>query len=279
MGTALLTALYVYPVKSMRGISCDEAVLTGTGLHRDRRWMVVGTDGRFVTQRNEPRLALVVTRLEPDAVVLSRDGHGSIALPFSPDGGTAVATQVWKDPIEAVDEGDAAANWLTTALGSRQPVRIVRMAPGFRRQLKDPDRFGPDTTTGFADAAPYLVANEGSLDALNRELHSRGHAPVPMDRFRPNIVVRGLGPFAEHRMAALEGDGWRLKLVDPCERCVVTTIDQTTAERDPAREPYLTLRRANRAPGSDPAPAFGQNAILTAGEGAAVRVGARMSVR
>lgn len=278
MGTALLTALYVYPVKSMRGIPSDEAVLTGAGLRHDRRWMVVRADGRFVTQRNEPRLALVKTRLEPGGVVLSLDGHGSIALPFASDGGAAVETQVWKDSIEAVDEGDTVADWLTAALGSRQPLRIVRMAPGFRRRLKRPERFGAETTTQFADAAPYLVANEGSLDALNGELQARGHAPVPMDRFRPNIVLRGPEPFSEHRMATLAGDGWRLKLVDPCERCVVTTIDQATAERDPAREPYLTLRRVNPVPGAEPAPAFAQNATLETGEGAAIRVGAEVSV-
>jgi uncharacterized protein YcbX len=278
MGTALLTALHVYPVKSMRGISLDEAVLTETGLRHDRRWMVIRAGGRFVTQRNEPRLALVRTRLEPDGVVLSFDGNGSITLPFVSRGGAAVDTRVWQDPIEAIDEGDAVADWLTAAMGNRQRLRIVRLAPGFRRSLKNPRRFGPGTTTQFADSAPYLVANEESLDALNRKLQTQGHEPVPMNRFRPNVVLRGLEPFSEHRMAGLSGDGWRLALVDPCERCVVTTIDQQTAERDPAREPYLTLRRINPVAGTETAPAFAQNAKLEAGAGATIRLGAEMSV-
>jgi hypothetical protein len=278
MGTARLTGLYVYPVKSMKGVRLDEAELTATGLRHDRRWMVVRADGRFVTQRQEPRLALVATRFEPEGVVLSLDGHGSIALPFESAGGAPVRTQVWKDPVKAIDEGEEAAAWLTAAVGGKHPLRIVRMAPGFRRTLARPERFGPATTTQFADAAPYLVANEGSLDALNGELRARGLEAVPMNRFRPNIVLSELEPFAEHRLAAVSGDGWRLGLVDRCERCVVTTIDQETAERDPGREPYLTLRRINPVPGNPPAPAFAQNAVLESGEGATLAMGAAIRV-
>jgi uncharacterized protein YcbX len=278
MVRAQLTGLYVYPVKSMKGISSDNAELTETGLLHDRRWMVVRGDGRFVTQRNESRLALVNTALGADGVVLSMRGHGSVAIPFESRGGAAVHTQVWQDPVEAMDEGDEVADWLTAALGSSETLRIVRLAPGFRRRLTRPERFGAGTTTQFADAAPYLVANESSLEALNRELVRQRHAPVPMNRFRPNIVLRGLEPFAEHGMAALSGDGWRLALVDHCERCLVTTIDQDTAERNKAREPYLTLRRITPVPGAKPAPGFAQNAKLDMGQAATIRVGAEVSV-
>ena len=273
MVSGQVTGLFVYPVKSMKGIPLESAVLTQAGLLHDRRWMVVNADGRFVTQRNQPRLALVQTRIGSDGVELSLDGHGSVSIPFEFTGGKPVQTKVWQDPVEAVDEGDAVADWLTDALGAGDSLRMVRMAPGFRRRLKQAERFGEDTTTQFADSAPFLVANEASLEALNRELESNGHAPVPMNRFRPNIVVGGPAPYSEHQAGALAGDGWRLAMVDHCERCVVTMIDQETAERDPAREPFQTLRRINPAPGPGGAPAFAQNATLDSGEGAIIATG------
>jgi hypothetical protein len=273
-----VTALYVYPVKSMKGIPLASTVLTSRGLRHDRTWMVVGPDGRFVTQRQRPRLSLVHTQLDDQGVVLSMEGHGSISIPFDAGEGGDVATHVWGDACETIDQGPRVSEWLTQAAGSEVPLRIVRMAPGFRRPQNRPERFGPGTTTHFADSAPFLVANEDSLAELNRNLQAQGHAPVPMDRFRPNVVVRGLEPFTEHRIPALTGNGWRLAMIDHCVRCAVTTIDQQTAVRDPAREPYLTLRRINPAPGDKPAPAFGQNAVLDRGAGVEIAVGCGVSV-
>jgi uncharacterized protein YcbX len=262
----------------MKGIAHDQAVLTPKGLQHDRIWMVVRPDGRFVTQRGLPRLALVNTRLDTDGVELSMEGHGSITLPFDGSGSAAVATKVWGDECRAVDEGPLVARWLTRAVESEHLLRIVRMAPGFTRPQSQPQRFGGDTTTHFADSAPFLVANQASLNQLNRELQQQGQAPVPMDRFRPNIVVDGLEPFAEHHVASLSGAGWRLAMADPCERCLVTTIDQQTAQRNPAREPYLTLRRINPTSGPRPAPAFAHHAVLDNGAGRHIHTSARIQV-
>jgi uncharacterized protein YcbX len=272
-----VTGLYVYPVKSMKGIALDEAVLTDKGLLHDRLWMVVRPDGRFVTQRGLPRLALVTTRLDDEGVVLSMEGHGSIAIPFQSSGGVSVRTKVWGDECEATDVGPLVSQWLTDALESPETLRIVHMAEGFKRPQGQPERYGADTTTHFADSAPFLVANEASLAALNSELAASGHEPVPMNRFRPNIVVRGLEPFAEHRARELAGGNWSLRLADHCERCLVTTIDQQTAQRNPDREPYLTLRRINPVPGPKPAPAFAQNAILGAGAGQRIALGSPLT--
>jgi uncharacterized protein YcbX len=278
MNQQTITGLYVYPVKSMKGIAQEQAVMTPKGLRLDRIWMVVRPDGRFVTQRDLPRLSLVNTQLDADAVVLSMEGHGSVALPFDRNDGTAVMTRVWRDECRAADEGPRVADWLTRALDSEQVLRIVRMAPGFTRPQSQPQRFGSDTTTHFADSAPYLVANQASLHELNRELQAQGHAAVPMDRFRPNIVVDGLEPFAEHRVAGLSGAGWRLAMADACERCLVTTIDQQTAQRDPAREPFMTLRRINPTAGSKPAPLFAHHAILDSGDGQRIQTGSSIRV-
>lgn len=278
MPNALVTALYVYPVKSMKGIALDRATLTSRGLLHDRIWMVVGPDGRFVTQRNQPRLGLVHTHLEERGVTLEMNGHGRITLPYEAVEGDRIETQVWGDVCETVDQGPEVSEWLTGALASPVTLRVVRMAPGFTRPQNQPERYGADTVTHFADSAPFLLASEDSLGELNRVLAAQGHAPVPMNRFRPNIAVSGLEPFAEHRVKDLTGSGWRLRPADPCERCLVTTIDQETALRDTSREPYLTLRRINPAPGPKPGPAFGQNTILEQGEGRTIAVGDLLSV-
>ena len=271
--SAVISALTVYPVKGMRGIELESARLTPTGLARDRTFMVVRRDGRFVTQRDCPKLALIGTALDEDGVTLSRDGFGTIRVPFGRDDGDRVLTKVWKDPCETVDQGAAVSRWLSEALESPDPLRLVAMAPGFRRPQGKADLLGAGEHTLFADAAPFLVASEESLDALNSELAVRGFDAVPMDRFRPNVVVRGLAAFAEHRGGHWRGPGWALRLCHPCERCIVTTIDQATALRHPKREPFNTLAEINPVPGSDSAPAFGHNAVLAEGADASLRVG------
>jgi uncharacterized protein YcbX len=235
--------------------------------------MVVRSDGRFVTQRDMPRLALVHTSLDDNGVTISLTAHGETTIPFISRGGELIQTKVWGTPCQAEDEGEEVSRWLTSALESGDSLRLVRMAPGFVRPQGKPEHLGEQTHTIFADAAPYLVANEASLDALNRELVSRGLTQVPMNRFRPNIVVRGLEPFAEHKLAGLNSASYELKFCHPCERCVVTTIDQDTAEKDPGWQPFNTLKEINPVPGKKPAPAFGQNAILQQGEQAVISVG------
>jgi hypothetical protein len=121
------------------------------------------------------------------------------------------------------------------------------------------------------------VANEASLQTLNEHLEAAGHQAVPMNRFRPNIVVKGLEAFAEHKLSRLQGDDFSLGLRHPCERCVVTTIDQNTAEKDPARQPFKTLREINPMPGKKPAPAFGHNAILLQGEQSTLKTGTHLT--
>jgi uncharacterized protein YcbX len=275
---AVVSALTVYPVKGMRGIELDCARLTPTGLDRDRAFMVVRRDGRFVTQRDCPRLALIVTALDGDGVTLSREGLGAIRVPFDREDGDRVRTRVWKDPCETVDQGAAVSRWLSAALESAEPLRLVAMAPGFRRPQGKADLLGAGAHTLFADAAPFLVAGAESLAALNRELAARGFDAVPMNRFRPNIVVRGLPAFAEHRAGRWRAEGWALRLCHPCERCIVTTIDQATALRHPEREPYRTLADINPVPGSDTAPAFGQNAVLVESTRGEISVGDRFQI-
>lgn len=273
MNTVRITGLFVYPIKSMGGIALNTAQLTSKGLRHDRRWMVVKENGRFVTQRDIPRMALVNTRLAEEGVELSLDGHGTITVPFEPVHGGNIETAVWRVKCQGMDQGDDVSDWLTRALESKERLRLVRMAPEFRRPQNKPDIMGEDTTVDFADAAPLLVANEASLDELNSVLEAKSLPAVPMNRFRPNIVVRGLEPFAEHELAGLSAGNIQIRLRAPCERCVVTTIDQQTAEKDPAGQPFKTLQNINPVPGKPQAPAFGQYATISRAESRTIAVG------
>jgi len=273
-----ITALTVYPVKSMRGIALERAALTPLGIEHDRRFMVVRADGTFVTQRDTPAMALVETAIEADGLLLSREGRGFVRVPFEARGGERVETRVWKDACTVEDQGAVISRWLSEALESTERLRLVAMAPGFKRPQGKPGLLGAATRTLFADAAPYLVTNEASLEALNARLQEKGEPPVPMNRFRPNIVVRGLPAFAEHSASLLQGDDCELQLRYPCERCVVTTIDQDTGVKNPAFEPYRSLAGLNPTPGGSSKPAFGQNATLTHAEPVTVGVGDRLSL-
>ena len=274
-----ITALTVYPVKSMRGIALERAALTPLGIEHDRRFMVVRADGTFVTQRDTPAMALVETAIEADGLLLSREGCGLVRVPFETRGGKRIETRVWKDTCITADQGDVISRWLTEALESAERLCLVAMAPAFERPQGKPGLLGAATRTLFADAAPYLVASEASLDALNRKLREKGEAAVPMNRFRPNIVVRGLPAFAEHSTSLLRGDHCELQLRYPCERCIVITIDQHTAVKNCAFEPYRSLAEINPMPGREGKPAFGQNATLARGDGTLIRVGDILTAR
>ena len=277
MTTLKITGLFIYPVKSMRGIALQQAQLTDKGLAHDRGWMVVRSNGRFVTQREIPQMALVHTALDQSGLVLSMKGHGSIKAPLGSFDGDRIKVRVWDDACEAVDQGEGPSRWLTKALGSEASLRLVRMNPGFRRSQRKPDILGEDTSTEFADAAPFLLANEASLERLNTVLKSNALKSVPMDRFRPNIVIQGLEPFAEHQLAELSGNNYQFKLCAPCQRCIITTINQDTAEKDFQGQPFKTLQTINPMPGNKKAPAFAQYAILSNGDRQYIRVGDQLS--
>ncbi|APR39382.1 MOSC domain-containing protein [Paraburkholderia sp. SOS3] len=279
-----ISALYVYPIKSCAGIALQAADVVSHGLRWDRHWMVVEGDGRFVSQREYPRMATIRTALAADRLELSAPTlHDTFALPFdAPAHARTVRVTVWKDSFRALDEGDAAAQWFSRALAA--PVRLVRFDP-------DPVRHASRKWTGeieapvqFADGFPLLVTNESSLDEINRRLAGKGASAVPMNRFRPNIVLAGdLDAFDEDYVDTVRldahGEHQRvpvvLRLVKPCARCPITTVDQTRGAPDPAwpHEPLDTLAGWRADPRVDGGLTFGQNAIVIAGQGGQLRVG------
>lgn len=251
--------LAVYPVKSCAGVSLDEARVAATGFEWDRRWMVVGTDGRFLSQREHPQLALVRVKIESDRLVLRAPHLDELNIPLAAESGPSTRVTVWRDECDAVDEGAAASAWISGHLGL--PARLVRLARDDARPLGT-TAAQPGDRVSFADAYPFLLLSEASLDQLNRRLN----LPLPMDRFRPNIVVSGCEPHAEDTWRCIRIGKVDFRVAKPCARCVVTTTNQQTGERGP--EPLRTLATYRL---SDGEVHFGQNLVHN-GAGA-VRVG------
>jgi uncharacterized protein len=267
---ARIAALHYYPVKSARGIDLERALLTRAGFEDDRRWMLITPAGRFITQREVPRLALIAPRLLPDALVLEAPPLPPISIPLSRRGPRRAVT-VWRDHCEAFDEGDEVAGWLQRFLD--RDCRLVRFDPAHRRLSERVWTGAYEAETRFADGFPILALNAASL----MELNGRLAAPLPMNRFRPNIVLEGLAPYDEDRIDELSGDGVRLKLVKPCTRCRITVTNQDTGEVE-GEEPLSTLR-SYRYDADLRGVCFGQNAIVVEGVGATLVAGQALQVR
>jgi uncharacterized protein YcbX len=270
-----IAGLFVYPVKGCAGVALEEATLTSRGLVGDRRWMIVGAGGRFQSQRELPKLARVRAGLG-DGMLRLRLGEEAALEVADADRGEPLAVEVWRDRVEALAPDPAADRALSAWLG--RAVRLVRFPDGARRPC-DPTYAPPGSHTAFADGFPLLVTSEGSLDELNGALAAVGAAPVPMERFRPNLVLEGVPARAEDGNGAvlLEG-GVRLTLVKRCDRCVVTTIDQRSGEKT-GKEPLATLARIRRNVPTGGA-WFGQNAVplLPGDEPVRLRMGDRCTL-
>jgi hypothetical protein len=266
-----LSALYVYPVKSCRGTELGEALLTETGLAHDREWMIATPEGRFLTQRELPRLALIAPRLATDALWLEAPGHVPLQVPLEFEG-PQVEVVVWGDRCLARDQGEAAARWLGAFLGRK--ARLVRFDPA-RHRYSDPEwTGGMAAVTRFSDGYALMAIARASLDDLNARLP----APLPVERFRPNVVLDGLPPYGEDDLRDLWiGDDVHWRVVKPCKRCVVTTTNQQTGEVE-GDEPLRTLRAYRWDPQLH-AVTFGQNVIVIAGAGATLTRGDAVHTR
>jgi hypothetical protein len=260
-----LAALHVYPVKSCRGLAPAAARLLEAGLEHDREWMIVTPDGRFLTQREEPRLATVEVALEDGALALSAPGAGRVAVPLGPADGAPVEVGVWNDRCRALDQGEEVAAWLGGAFA--RPLRLVRLHPSHRRASSRDWTGDVEAFTRFSDGYALLAISTASLDELNARLPR----PLPRDRFRANLWLEGLPPYGEDALHDLTAGAVRLRRVKPCTRCVITTTDQSTGARD-GEEPIRTLK-GYRWDAALRGVAFGQNLIVVGGHGEWLRVG------
>ena len=261
---ARVSALFVHPIKSCGGIAVNDALLVETGLEFDRAWMVVDEQGEMLTQRERPRLALVVPTLRTQDMVLR--APGMLALHIRLDTVEApTRVRVWDDVVKAYDMGALAAQWFSDFLG--RPVRLVRFNPEQQRLSQARWTGAVQAENAFADGFPLLVAGQASLDDLNQRLAARGQAAVGMNRFRPNLVLGGLQPWDEDHIDEIEidADGGlvRLKLVKPCVRCTIPNVDPATGET--GHEPGDTLAGFRADPRMEGGLTFGMNAIVLSG--------------
>ncbi|HVT32272.1 MAG TPA: MOSC N-terminal beta barrel domain-containing protein [Rhodanobacteraceae bacterium] len=248
--TSTLSAIHVFPIKSCAPLVLDSAELGPRGLRHDRRWIVTDAEGRFLTGRQQPRLTLLRAVPDGDALDVSAPGMSTLRLE-TPKTRDRLPVTVWSSNVAALPADAASDAWISRFLG--MPARFACMDAACVRPV-DPNYAREGDEVSFADAFPLMLISQAALDALNARLA----APVPMLRFRPNLVIANTAPHAE--------DGWKririgtveLDIVKPCARCVFTTVDFEKGAFDPSGEPLRTLIGYRR---SERGVLFGQNAI------------------
>ena len=249
MNAVELSELHLYPIKSCGGISATSAALDRFGLVGDRRWMLVDEQSVALTQRESAAMALIHTQIESGGLRISRAGESLVVATPERLSAAELKVTVWGDKVQALDGGEEAAQWLSKQLGLE--CRIVFMPDDSQRPV-DKSFAQAGETVSFADAYPLLLISQASLDDLNGRLEN----PVPMDRFRPNIVVSGCAPFEEDTWKRIRIGDVEFDLPKPCARCVMPSIDQRTGLRDKAINRVLASYRRR-----DGQIFFGQNLL------------------
>jgi uncharacterized protein YcbX len=245
----MLASVHIYPLKGCRAVDVDQAVVEPWGLAGDRRWLLVDEDCQFITQREHPALARLVVGYGAGAdIAVSCDGYPPLRVAAPGGCPELLKVTVWRSTVLAAAAGPEADAWFSAYLG--QPVRLVWLVDPTRRGV-NPEYGRDGDVVSFADGYPLLLTTAGSLDQLGEWLTAAGDLPVPMNRFRPNVVVSGYEPWAEDRWRRIRIGAVSFRVAKPCARCVVTTTDQTTGER--GRQPLRMLARHRR---------FGKNLIF-----------------
>jgi MOSC domain-containing protein len=265
---ATIAGLFVYPLKSGRGVPCSRVRLSATGFEWDRQWMLINAHGVFLSQRTHPQLACIVPQVDAGELLLQAPGLPPLRLPRICTGERR-SVRVHRDSCVGLDEGAAAAEWASRVAG--EAARLVRV-PAHTERIANPLFAGAEPAPmGFADGFPVLVCNQASLEDLNWRLPES----IPMERFRPNVVLEGLPAWAEDRIDALTVDGVTLRLVKPCTRCTIPSIDQRTGQPSTDPAPALRQFRFNKALRGV---AFGENAVIAGGKEGEIERGAACRV-
>ena len=272
---AQITDLYIYPVKSLKGIALTEAQTAKRGLKFDREWMVTDHEYNFISQREIELMTTIETSIDSDSLILTSTNQKVLKIPLDSSRGNKVKAMVWDDLCDAFDEGDNASQWLTDVLGAYGggALRLIRFDHTGKRPVPKKYLDGVHAESAFSDQFPYLITSWESLSKLNNGLSENDSFEVSMNRFRPNIVVKGL-PNVEMMTSSnleCEKSGYQFGLRKPCKRCKITTINQETGAIENPKEPLATLAKLKLSDETNGA-FFGQNAILLC-DHAVLRVG------
>ena len=241
--------MHFYPIKGCKAIDLNSASVGAMGPEMDRRWMIVDSNGRFISQRQEPSMALIETEWKGNVLTVRVPNGPPHSIPFA-NQGPKREVSIWDDICEAIDQGDAIAKWLSHFLG--RECRLVFIPDDSKRRVNPKYAPNPDSIVGFADRFPFLLISEASLHDLNKRLEH----PIPMNRFRPNLVVSGCGPFEEDTWKRIRIGNIIFKAAKPCSRCTVITVDQNTGEK--GEEPLKTLATYRKM---EKGILFGQNLV------------------
>lgn len=269
-----ISEINIYPIKSLKGISVKSALVEERGLQYDRRWMLTDREGMFFTQREIPKMATIAVAVESGELRVESESHGSMSVPFEPDMGERGRVTVWNSVCNAEIYNGQVSEWFSDVLGTN--CQLVYMPDTSRRGINPRFNLG-DEVVSFADGYPLMVIGEGSLADLN----SRLEAPLPMNRFRPNLVVSDIEAFAEDKWQRVRIGEAEFRSTKPCERCVMTTVEQASGEFA-GKEPLKTLATYRMAkdviPDRYEALGVGANAVLFGQNLIAETPGATISV-
>ena len=249
----IVSQLYVYPLKSGRGIELQQAQVETQGLLWDREFMLVSGNGKFITQRQFPQLAKVQVKIDRQFqeqnvnVTLKSEDRSIDAFSFDSNlSDPLIEVKIWGDRILAIDQGDEVANWFHRylKLSKDKVCRLVRQSPEYVRSLTQKGLVYEARPIGLADSSPVMLIATASLTELNQrimEIHLSQAMTIEMSRFRPNIVVETIEPFVEDSWSSIQIGNVQFKIAKPCTRCIVANIDQQHGIKDRLKEPLNTL--------------------------------------
>jgi len=271
-----VTDIYIYPVKSLKGVRLKEAETGLRGFKYDREWMITDSDYQFLTQREIEAMATITVNIAKDFLLLQSSKGNELKINLNAKRGESVQVSVWRDTCNAYDEGEAASYWLTDELGYWQgkTLRLVRFCSDRKRPVPTKYLHGREAESAFSDLFPYLITSWDSLKKLNEGLRENGKQEVTMARFRPNIVVNDIASIENQTsLDLISQDGnYEFGLRKPCKRCKITTINQDSGEIIDFKEPLSTLTSLNFSSENYGA-FFGQNAILLSDQDCVISVG------
>lgn len=261
----IVSQLYIYPLKSCQGIQLKQAEVRAAGLLWDREMMLVNQSGKFITQRQYPHLAKVRVEIIEQNITLSIEDQSIPPLTFTPTLiGAEIAVEIWADYTMGIDQGDEVAQWFHQVLNFdlAKQCRLVRQSPQYMRSLNQKYVSDPQKPVSFADNYPVMITATASLEELNHrivEIHQQEKQAIPMNRFRPNIVIETTEPFIEDSWSLIQIGTVKFTVVKPCSRCIITTIDQQRGEKNQFKEPLGTLGTFRQF--SEQGVLFGENMI------------------